>query len=68
MTAKKPHDPNAPKSRRGFASMSREKLLEISSKGGSSVPAEKRSFNVDRSLAADAGREGGRTRRTTKEA
>ena len=33
-----------PKSKRGFASMSPEKQREIASKGGKSVPAEKRSF------------------------
>jgi general stress protein YciG len=55
-----------PKSRRGFASMSREKLLEISAKGGAACPAEKRTFSVDRTLAVDAGREGGRAKKAKK--
>jgi uncharacterized protein len=46
-------------SNRGFASMSREKQREIASKGGRSVPAEKRSFSQNRDLAAEAGRKGG---------
>jgi len=46
-------------SRRGFASMSPEKQREIASKGGKSVPAEKRSFSQNRHLAAEAGRKGG---------
>lgn len=45
--------------RRGFASMDPERRREISRKGGSNVPAEKRSFARDRDLAATAGREGG---------
>jgi general stress protein YciG len=36
--------------------MSREKQREIASKGGRSVPAEKRSFSQNRDLAAEAGR------------
>jgi general stress protein YciG len=45
---------------RGFAALSLEKRKEIASKGGSSVPAEKRSFkNV--ALAASAGRKGGQS-------
>jgi general stress protein YciG len=47
------------KSSRGFASMSPEKQREIASKGGQSVPNEKRSFSRDRGLAAEAGRKGG---------
>ena len=46
-------------SRRGFASMDPARQREIARKGGASVPAEKRSFSQDRSLAADAGRKGG---------
>jgi len=49
------------KSRRGFASMDRERQREIASKGGRSVPEEKRSFSRDRSLAAAAGRKGGQS-------
>ena len=47
------------RSNRGFASMDREKQKEIASKGGRSVPAEKRSFSQDRELASEAGRKGG---------
>ena len=46
--------------KRGFASMSPEKQREIASKGGKSVPSEKRSFSQNRDLAAQAGRKGGR--------
>jgi general stress protein YciG len=45
--------------RRGFASMSPEKQREIASKGGKSVPSEKRSFSQNRDLASEAGRKGG---------
>lgn len=43
----------------GFASMDAEKQRAIASKGGQSVPNEKRSFSQNRSLAAEAGRKGG---------
>ena len=46
-------------SKRGFASMNLERQREIASKGGRSVPAEKRSFSQDRELASSAGRKGG---------
>jgi len=46
-------------SKRGFASMDAERQREIASKGGRSVPAEKRSFSQDRELASEAGRKGG---------
>jgi general stress protein YciG len=46
-------------SNRGFASMDEERQREIASKGGRSVPAEKRSFSQDRELASEAGRKGG---------
>ena len=52
-----------PKSTRGFASMDRERQREIASKGGQSVPQEKRSFSQDRELAAQAGRKGGQNSR-----
>ncbi len=39
--------------------MDRAKQREIASKGGKSVPAEKRSFSQDRELASEAGRKGG---------
>jgi uncharacterized protein len=50
-------------SRRGFASMTPEKQREIASKGGKSVPAEKRSFSQNRDLASNAGRKGGQASR-----
>jgi len=46
-------------SNRGFASMDEDKQREIASKGGQSVPDEKRSFSQDPQLAAEAGRKGG---------
>lgn len=46
-------------STRGFASMSELRQREIASKGGRSVPANKRSFSQDRGLASAAGRKGG---------
>lgn len=46
-------------SKRGFASMDEERQREIASKGGRSVPADKRSFSQDRELASAAGRKGG---------
>ena len=49
----------APKPRRGFASMSPERRREVASKGGLSVPADKRSFSKDKGLATAAGRKGG---------
>ena len=51
--------PAKPKARREFAAMSPEKRREIAIKGGSAVPAEKRSFSLNRELAKDAGRKGG---------
>ena len=48
-------------SARGFASMDEERQREIASKGGQSVPDEKRSFSQDRALAAQAGRKGGQS-------
>lgn len=46
-------------SNRGFAAMDDKKQREIASKGGQSVPDEKRSFSKDHQLAAEAGRKGG---------
>ncbi|EFH11689.1 general stress protein [Pseudoroseomonas cervicalis] len=46
-------------SNRGFASMDEQKQRDIASKGGQSVPAEKRPFAQDPELAAEAGRKGG---------
>jgi general stress protein YciG len=48
-----------PKSRRGFAAMTPEKRHAIAVKGGQSVPADKRSFAVNRELAKSAGSKGG---------
>ena len=47
------------RSNRGFASMDPARQREIASKGGSSVPAEKRPFSQNHKLAAEAGRKGG---------
>ncbi len=49
--------------KRGFAAMSPEKQREIASKGGKSVPSEKRSFSQNRDLASQAGRKGGQLSR-----
>src|SRR5258708_14243191 len=46
-------------SNRGFASMDQAKQRAIASKGGQSVPPEKRRFAQDPQLAAQAGRKGG---------
>jgi len=54
-------EPTRTKSRRGFAAMSPEKRSEIARMGGRAVPAEKRSFSADRSLAATAGHKGGKS-------
>ena len=48
-------------SKRGFAAMDRQKQRQIASKGGQSVPSEKRSFSKDPELAAEAGRKGGQS-------
>lgn len=47
------------KQRRGFAAMDPERRREIASKGGASVPPEKRAFSVHAGLASRAGRKGG---------
>ena len=54
-----PEHETRPKSTRGFASMDAARQREIASKGGQSVPPEKRSFSQDPQLAAAAGRKGG---------
>ncbi|GEO12677.1 general stress protein [Microvirga aerophila] len=46
-------------SNRGFASMDKERQLEIARKGGQSVAPEDRSFSKNRDLASAAGRKGG---------
>ena len=48
------------KVRRGFALLSSDRQREIAARGGAGVPAERRSFSVDRELASRAGRAGGR--------
>ena len=52
-----------PKSKRGFASMSPERRVEVARKGGASVPAAKRSFSISRDLATMAGAKGGSSSR-----
>ena len=51
---------------RGFAAMDADRRREIARKGGKSVPDEKRSFTQDRSLAAEAGRKGGRQTQSSR--
>jgi general stress protein YciG len=51
--------PDNDTSKRGFASMDEDKQRDIASKGGQSVPDEKRSFSQDRELASEAGQKGG---------
>jgi general stress protein YciG len=46
--------------RQGFASMTPERRLELARKGGAAVPANRRTFTVNRALAAAAGRAGGK--------
>ena len=55
------------KSKRGFASMNPEKQREIASKGGKSVPGDKRSFSQNRDLASQAGRKGGQVSGTVRQ-
>jgi general stress protein YciG len=43
-----------------------DRQREIASKGGKSVPAEKRSFSQDRELASEAGRKGGQASGSTR--
>lgn len=50
-------------SKRGFASMTPERRVEIARKGGAAVPAEKRSFAQNKQLAQEAGRRGGSSSR-----
>ena len=54
-------EPNRSDSRpkRGFAAMDGKMQKMIASKGGRSVPDEKRSFSRNRQLASEAGRKGG---------
>jgi len=52
------------KQKKGFAVMSPERVREISSKGGKSVPPEKRIFSVNRVLASQSGRKGGMSKKS----
>jgi len=65
-----PPEPSDGESRRpalrGFAAMDADRRREIARKGGKSVPDEKRSFTQDRTLAAEAGRKGGRQTQSGK--
>ena len=56
-----PKDRPQTTSNRGFAAMDADRQREIAKKGGESVPAEKRSFSLNRALAAEAGRKGGQS-------
>lgn len=53
--------PQGHKSKRGFASMSPDKRRAVASKGGRSVPKEKRSFSTNAELAREAGAKGGKS-------
>ena len=57
-----------PVGKRGFASMTPEKRKEIATKGGKSVPKEKRAYSVNRDLAAESGKKGGKAVRASKRA
>lgn len=50
---------DTPKKLRGFAAMTPERRREVATRGGKSIPAEKRAFSVDRDLARAAGRKSG---------
>lgn len=56
------------KDKRGFASMTLEQRRAIASKGGKSVPSNKRSFSQNPQLAAEAGRKGGQGSSSRKKA
>ena len=51
------------KSPRGFALLSPERRAQISSMGGKSVPAEKRTYSIDKSKASTSGLKGGLARK-----
>lgn len=46
--------------KRGFASLSPERMREIAQMGGRAVPKEKRSYALNRELARESGRKGGK--------
>jgi uncharacterized protein len=48
-----------PKKKRGFAAMDPEKHRVLAKRGGQAIPAEKRSFSLNRELARAAGAKGG---------
>jgi uncharacterized protein len=52
-------EPKQKRGKQGFASMDPERVRQIASRGGNSVPSEKRPFAQDRTLAVEAGRKGG---------
>ena len=52
-------EPPKPKSKKGFASMSPDRLREVSSRGGSNRAPEDRPFAKDPKLASYAGWRGG---------
>jgi general stress protein YciG len=56
------HEAPGSLAKRGFAAMDRGRQRDIASKGGSSVPVDKRSFSRDHELAVRAGRKGGLAR------
>jgi general stress protein YciG len=47
--------------KRGFATMTIEQRQEIAAMGGRAVPAERRSFALDKALTASAGKKGGKS-------
>lgn len=48
---------------RGFAAISKGLQIQFASKGGKSVPPERRSYSQNRDLASRAGRKGGQISR-----
>jgi hypothetical protein len=44
---------------RGFACMSPDRRSEISRMGGKAVPADKRTYSIDKSKASESGVKGG---------
>lgn len=53
----KDNDTEGPK--RGFAALDENKRRELASRGGKSVPPERRKFSTDPLFASSAGRKGG---------
>lgn len=49
------------KKKQGFACMTPERRKEIASKGGKSIPPEKRAFSQNAELASAAGKKGGKS-------